>query len=90
MYDLDAVANEAQNEPFKFKFGGQEYSIPCKEDVDTRVAEAIEKGDLYLAFSYLLGPDQYDRFHAEPLPARKAVALLEAWSSHNGISLGDS
>jgi hypothetical protein len=88
VFDLDAVANEANAEPFKFTFGGQRYEMPGT--VDIRVVTSLTAGDLEAALRLLLGDEQWAKIQASPavLDHVKFQSLLAAYMEHTGMTLG--
>ena len=66
VFDLDALAAEAKGEPFRFKFGGEEYELPPSVNI-IAIAYAQE-GKLGAALRALMTPEQWARvkalFHA--------------------------
>lgn len=89
-FDLDAVANEAEGEPFEFTFGGESYTLAAS--VDVRAAAMLQVGRLDTAFRLMLGEEQWERMTASPavFNGKKLDALLDAYGKHIGISLGES
>jgi hypothetical protein len=88
-FDLDAVAAEADGEPFVFTFGGEEYVLAPK--VDIRVGIALAEEDWIGALRRMLG-DQWDRLVASPaaLTGPLAGTLIRAYLDHSGQSAGES
>lgn len=91
MLDLDALSAEANGaEPFRFRFGGEEYELP--PTVDVRVAALFSDGQLFAGLAKMLGEDQWQRMQdAEAvLDDRQLMALMEEYGKHSGSSLGES
>lgn len=90
MFDLDAVANEAEGIPFEFTFGGEKYQLPPR--VDFFAAAAFAEGDRKLGMHRLLGDEQWDRMCASAavFDDSKLMALLDAYRAHIGASVGES
>jgi len=90
VFDLDALAREATGEPFRFRFGGDEYELPAS--VDVRAVALLEKGQLYDFMRSLLGPDQWERMLASParFDNRTFEALIGRYGDHLGMELGKS
>jgi hypothetical protein len=89
VFDLDALAAEAEQHPFKFTFGGEEYERP---PMDMKLATEIDGLSMVEVFRKLLGDEQWDRIVASTsrLTQPMFVALLDRWESHYGSSLGES
>lgn len=91
-FDLDALlADLDQNRPkFRFRFGGEAYSLPPK--VDLRAAAAMQAGDLHAGLRLLLGAEQWERLcAAEATFDQDALtALMERYVAYTGASVGES
>ena len=91
VFDLDAFAAEAdaQREPFRFRFGGEDYELPGH--IDFRFGLALEQGDGIGALRRMLG-DQWDRLVAAEatLTGPMARALIEKYLAHCGQTAGES
>lgn len=89
-FDLDAVLREEDGEPFHFRFGGEDYSLPAHPDV--RAGLAFDAGRAEEGLQLLLGPDQWARLKASPATLTEAgfVALMDAYQKHLGVGLGES
>ncbi len=91
-FDLDALENESEAEPFRFTLGGEVFEMRAPEDVDWQIQlDAAEEDPAHIRalFADLLGED-WERFAAHKLPARKFNALMEAWQKHYGVKQGES
>lgn len=89
-YDLDAVAAESTDDPFVFVFGGKEYTVPSRGEVDYEVLNLLEDNDFKGSFRKLVGEDQWPDFSATTLRMKQVKALLKAWSSFKGDAEGES
>ena len=89
VFDLDALAAEAKGEPFRFKFGGEEYELPPSVNI-IAIAYAQE-GKLGAALRALMTPEQWARLErAEAtFDVRALGALFEAYGKHSGAQLGE-
>jgi hypothetical protein len=89
--DLDALAKEATDStaPFSFRIHGHVLTIASGDDSDFRVLDALSKNDLTSAIQFLLGPDQYTKFTEKPVSMKTLKAVLEGWSNHKGLTLGE-
>lgn len=87
VFDLDALAREANQVPFEFRFGGEVYT--CPGELDIRVVSALGAGDLEGALQRMLGDDQWQRMLASPqvLTAPMLLGVLREYSEHSGVEL---
>ena len=91
VFDLDAVAAEATKEPFRFRFGGREWSLAHLSDIDWRVVARADTGDLDAvreAVSSGLG-DQFAEFDQLPQPISMMTVLFDRWLAHSGLAAGE-
>jgi hypothetical protein len=90
VFDLDALARESAGEPFRFRFGGDDYELPAS--IDVRAVALLEKGQLHDFMSTLLGSEQWQRMLASPATFDNRVfeALIEGYGAHLGMELGKS
>jgi hypothetical protein len=88
--DLDALDADEAGEPFTFRFGGEDYTLPPK--IDLRAVAALEGNRYDAALRMLLGPVQYERMQqaSAVFDQRKFEALFNAYGAHQGVSLGES
>lgn len=92
VFDLDAVEAEAAGEPFSFVFGGRTYTLPHLHDIDRKLLNTADQGDIAAmreAFKTGLG-DDYEEFEAQPMKLRSLEALFRAWTEHSGLQPGES
>lgn len=92
--DLDALEKEAnavggQAAPFTFRIHGEVLSLVSGDDCDFRVLDALAKNDLSQAIELLLGPEQYAKFTKAPVSMKTLTKVLEGWSNHKGVALGE-
>lgn len=90
VFDLDAFIADAAGEPFRFRFGGDEYTLP--PSIDLRAVAALTAGRLDDAFRLLFTADQWDRIQRSTtvFDQRTLLALFDAYAKHSGTSLGES
>jgi hypothetical protein len=90
VFDLDALAHEANGEPFRFRFGGEDYELPPHMDI--RAVAAMSAGRLDDALRMLLGDAQWTRLQASPevFDQHKLLALFNAYGAHSGMTPGES
>jgi hypothetical protein len=88
-FDLDALAAEADGEPFRFVFGGETYELPAEPDF--RVGVALGRGDSVEAMRLMFG-EHWDRVLASKtrLTGSMAGKLLKAYMAHTGNNVGES
>lgn len=90
-FDLDALAAEAAGkEPFRFRFGGQDYVLPA--DMNILAAAAFTHGDIYEGLELLLGVEQWDQMLNSEAVLTDAMlsGLFDKYQSHMGIDVGES
>lgn len=89
--DLDALAREAQEtpEPFTFRLHGHVFQMAAGSDADFRALDEINRDNITNAIRLLLGDEQFDKFVQKPVSMRTLRTLLEGWSNHKGLSLGE-
>ena len=90
VFDLDALANEATGEPFRFKFGGEDYELPPTMDI--RAVAAMSAGRLDAALRTMLGAEQWARLEAAPavLNGQMLMSLFERYAKHSGFTVGEA
>jgi hypothetical protein len=96
VFDLDALIREREQQPFRFRFGGDDYEFP--PSVDLRLAKTIEQlpkagvGGMVDLLRDLLGPDQWARLEASEsvFDLVTFMALLDRYGEHLGSSMGES
>lgn len=90
VFDLDAAAasrREAAGEPFRFVFGGQEFTcLPAKEW--PVAVTALLTSDLVGAVKAILGPEQADDFMAMNPTFGDIEDLMTALSAYSGFAGG--
>lgn len=89
-FDLDAVENEAVEEPFRFAAGGEQFTCISPEDADWQTSADVETGEGLRAFVAELLGDDYDRFAKLRVTNRQLNRLIEAAQKHYGIQTGES
>lgn len=94
VFDLDAVASEAgdaEREPFRFRFGGDEYEMPA--EFDLLALAAITAGELGDGLRIMLGETQWSRMlrSGAKMDTARFKALFETYSAHvGGTTMGES
>lgn len=90
-FDLDALAREADGEPFVFTFGGDDYELPAQPDI--RVAAVAANGQPLELLEQMLGAEQWGRLMESPAVFTPSLlsALLDAYAKHLGLGdVGES
>jgi hypothetical protein len=93
VFDLDAYVAEHRQEPYRFRYGGQQWELPHAADTDWRVIEAADQGDveaIRTLFRRGMGPEQWARFEELPQPAKPMGELFRRWQAHSGVRPGES
>jgi hypothetical protein len=86
-FDLDAVG--ADIEPFRFVFGGTEFTMPCLDGLPYDQAERFGQSEERDALAQLLG-DQWEAFRALSPTLAQVKALAEQWWKYQGTSPPES
>ncbi len=93
VFDLDAYAAEARQEPFRFRLGGQEFAAAHMRDINWQgIAGEEEFGAPRTGHELLklaLG-DQWEKFEQIGLSSGGYNELQRRWHEHCGIDLGES
>lgn len=93
VFDLDAYVVEHRQTPYRFRYGGQDFELPHASDIDWRVSEAADLGNveaIRILFRRGMSPDQWERFEALPQPAKPMGELFRRWQAHSGVKPGES
>jgi len=93
VFDLDAYVAEHRKDPYRFRYGGQDFELPHAQDTDWRVMEAADQGDveaIRTLFRLGLGAEQWARFEQLPQPAGAMGELFRRWQAHSGTKPGES
>lgn len=103
-FDLDAYAAEARRAPFTFRYGGRSWELAHMADVDWRVIERADQGEisaireaLHAGFGCVhegdtaaVHTDQALAFDRLPQPLRIMNRLFDQWLKHAGLEPGES
>jgi hypothetical protein len=91
-FDLDALlADTPDPRPvFRFRFGGEQYTLP--PSIDIRAAAALQAGKLWDGLAVLLGAEQWERMQASQstFNGDALKALMDRYAKHTGAPLGES
>lgn len=87
VFDLDVLERDAAPVPFRFRLGGQEWTMADPGAMDWKMESLVEKETPLQLFERFLGPDQWTRFKDLDAAAWKLKALFEAWGAHYGIAI---
>lgn len=96
VFDLDALIRERDQEPFRFRFGGEGYEFP--PTIDLRLARSIGKlgesgvDGMVDMLRQLLGDDQWARLESSEAVFDLAtfMALMDRYGQHLGAAAGES
>lgn len=90
IFDLDALAREANEVPFQFRFDGEVYT--CPSDISLEMIKLLEAEDVLGAMRELLGDEQWDRIVAADrvFGVTTMAKVLDAYRKHLGIELPNS
>jgi hypothetical protein len=91
MIDLDTLAVEGEgDEPFRFQWQGEPYTIPLLTQLPWPVVGQITRGQNAVErMRLLLGDEQYERFAAKPCSSAKLRKLFELYMELNGVTEGE-
>lgn len=90
-FDLDAsraARREAAQEPFRFVFGGQPFTLPPSKEWPLVATDALSDGHVGVAMKELLG-DQWDAFAAMGATVGDLTDLFGAVSAWQGLTPGE-
>ncbi len=93
VYDLDALEAEASGEPFHFRLGGKEYTLPPFNALDKKLLDALNQGDQQVAIEALrmgLGKEDAKTFDATPAKLSTVNELFRQWAKESGIDVGEA
>lgn len=89
MFDLDALAIEAEDEPpFEFRWNGETFTMPTLQQLDWREQavffdrEVTSEGRMKL----LLGAKRFQVFCQKRASTARVQALLDEWWKFQGIT----
>jgi hypothetical protein len=94
-FDLDAISNDDDPQPFPFTLGGETFTLPGT--LDLVAASYLSEADRNPArfndsLAKMLGAEQWERLKASPavLDHERYKALMDAYRVHLGVSSGES
>lgn len=95
VFDLDVLRREREQEPFRFRFGGEEFELPASPDVRAVAAWSAAAADdsrFEDALRTLLGQAQWVRLVAveDVFDMASFQALMEAYGEFTGAAMGES
>lgn len=93
--DLDALESEATQKPFRFRLGGEVFTMFGPDDVDWQVQAALDTDNVASLRAFireLLGGDDetFGRFCAHKLPGRKLNRLIKDCYAHYAVTPPES
>lgn len=92
VFDLDAVQRETRREPFTFRLGGRQFTVPHMRDLPYKPLLEADGGDTRAALAALrtgLGDDAAE-FDDCDLTVGGIDSLFDAWLEHSGLGRGES
>lgn len=82
---LEAIGHE-----WKFELDGEVFLMPTEFPRNfARHVTELDDNDVDGLLALLLGPDQFERFGRHDISVQDVAALLEAYGSETGLSLGE-
>ncbi len=90
-FDLNAIVDEAHEDPFTFTFKGEIFTMLPPEEADWQVTAKLggEGGDMTAFVAELLG-DDWERFSQHKLSNTALGKLIEQCQAHYGVTPGES
>ena len=90
VFDLDAFEPKDRKEPFRFRFGGEEFTTRDPHSFDVRALSGADDPAVVLAL--LLGEEGWDRLDAieKDFTLEHLNAVTEQWFKHHGLDSGKS
>jgi len=96
-FNLDAVTSERDEspDPFRFTFGGEEFTMPTADDIGVVMIADLEDARVGKSLRILLGETQWARVvklagKGHHMTAEQAGAVITAWGEHGGVTVGES
>jgi hypothetical protein len=98
-FNLNAVQAEVDLTPFRFLWASKDnpnrrFTMEHIQALDIwPLMASADRGDIgamTAAFKVALGKEQWEEFHATPLPQYKLKALFDAYRTHCGVDEGES
>jgi len=81
---------ETLGREWKFELDGATYTLPTEFPRNTaKKMQQLDNEDVDGLLELLLGPDQFERFAKHDVSVQDVAALLEAYGSETGLSLGE-
>jgi hypothetical protein len=90
MFDLDVLERDVTPEPFRFRLGGQTWTMADPPSMDWKAGGPLNSGDPLLIMETFLGPEQWERFKTLDMPGWKLDRLFRAWGAHFGVEIPES
>jgi hypothetical protein len=81
---------ETLGQQWKFELDGEVYTLPTEFPRNTaKKMQQLDDEDVDGLLELLLGPEQFERFAKHDVSVRDVAAILEAYGSETGLSLGE-
>jgi hypothetical protein len=91
VFDVDALVVEAGRKPFRFRLGGDTYTMPPSPDF--RAVEAISNGaDANIVLGLLMGDDQWKRLQDSEavIDVWALKQIMDRYAEHAGVTVPNS
>lgn len=91
VFDLDTLETDLDLTPLRFRVGGEEFEMPHPNSLPWTAEEDMASGDGARVLRAMFGNDEaYDRLCTHDFPGWKMEALMQRYTEHFGIDLGES
>jgi hypothetical protein len=81
---------ETLGREWKFELDGETYTLPTEFPRNTaKRMRQLDDEDVDGLLELLLGPEQFERFARHDVSVQDVAAVLEAYGSETGLSLGE-
>jgi len=81
---------ETLGHEWKFELDGETFMLPTEFSRNVaKKMQQLDNEDVDGLLELLLGPDQFERFDQHDISVQDVAALLEAYGSETGLSLGE-
>jgi hypothetical protein len=81
---------ETLGREWKFELDGEVYALPTEFPRNTaKRMQELDNEDIDGLLELLLGPEQFERFARHDVSVQDVAAVLEAYGTETGMSLGE-
>ena len=89
--DLDTIAAEIDLEPFVVTWQKEQWLFAHVEALDSwEIDQAKEDGDNIAIIALALGEERWKEFNSIPIPLGLMSQIVDGYTEHCGISVGES